>query len=105
MIDAGSALAGTGAPEGDRSQGVEIYSNHTMTPETEKTTHYFWHQARNFKLDDESVSEFFYNMFNTALGEDVVTTEGQQRGIETVGHRKTVDINADAGVMSAKAPT
>ena len=102
VIDAGSALAGTGAPEGDRSRGVEIYSNHSMTPETGRATHYFWHQARNFKRDDESVSAFFYKAFDTALGEDVATIEAQQRCIDALGHRPTVDINADAGVAAAR---
>ena len=29
-----------------------MYSNHTITPETERSCHYFWHHARNFRLDE-----------------------------------------------------
>ncbi len=36
-IDVGVAKAGTGAPEGDRSQGVNGYVMNTITPETERT--------------------------------------------------------------------
>ena len=39
-LDIGCADADTGAPEGDRSQGISMWSNHIITPETETTTHY-----------------------------------------------------------------
>jgi len=41
-IDVGVAPAGTGAPQGDRSQGVNGYVLNTMTPETATSCHYFW---------------------------------------------------------------
>ena len=41
-IDVGVAPTGTGAPEGDRSQGVNGFVLNTITPETDKTCHYFW---------------------------------------------------------------
>ena len=34
-LDVGCAKAGTGAPQGDRSQGISIWSSHLITPETE----------------------------------------------------------------------
>ena len=49
-IDVGVAPAGTGAPEGDRSQGVNGYVLNTITPETDKTCHYFWAFVRNYRL-------------------------------------------------------
>jgi vanillate O-demethylase monooxygenase subunit len=47
-IDVGVAKAGTGAPEGDRSQGVNGYVMNTITPETDRTSHYFWAFMRNY---------------------------------------------------------
>lgn len=102
VIDAGSALAGTGARSGDRSRGVETYSNHTLTPETESSTHYFWHHARNFRLDDAAFTDELRSMFSAALMEDVVTIAAQQASIARVGDRPTIDINADAGVVQAR---
>ena len=52
-LDVGCAKTGTGAPQGDRSQGISIWSTHLATPETETSTHYFFCFARNFKLGDE----------------------------------------------------
>ena len=48
-IDVGVAPAGTGAPEGDRSQGVNGFVLNTMTPETDTTCHYFWAFVRNYR--------------------------------------------------------
>ena len=42
----GIPKAGTGAPEGDRSQGVNGYVMNTISPET-GTSHYFWSFQRN----------------------------------------------------------
>ena len=102
VIDAGSALAGTGARDGDRSQGAETYSNHTLTPETETTTHYFWHQARNFRLDDEELTERLRAVFPKALYEDVVAISAQQTSIEAVGDRPAIDISVDNGTLQAR---
>ena len=53
-IDVGVAKAGTGAPEGDRSQGVNGYVMNTITPETERTCHYFWAFMRNYRLESQT---------------------------------------------------
>jgi hypothetical protein len=45
-LDVGCAKAGTGAPQGDRSQGISIWSSHLITPETERSTHYMFCFAR-----------------------------------------------------------
>jgi hypothetical protein len=44
-IDVGVAPVGTGAPEGDRSQGVNGYVLNTITPETETTCIIFGRSA------------------------------------------------------------
>jgi len=41
-LDVGCALAGTGARDGDRSQGFSMRNLNAITPETDRTTHYFW---------------------------------------------------------------
>ena len=102
MIDAGSALAGTGARDGDRSNGAEIYSNHTMTPETETSTHYFWHHARNYRLDDNDFTKQLCSVFTSALNEDVVAIAAPPRSIDLNGHRPVIDINVDNCAQQAR---
>jgi len=95
VIDAGSAIAGTGAPQGDRSRGVETYSNHTLTPETDQSTHYFWHHARNFRMDDSDLTGRMCEMFSSAVKEDVVAIGAQQRAMNQMPDASEIDINSD----------
>ena len=55
-IDVGVAPAGTGAPQGDRSEGVNGYVLNTITPETDTTCHYFWAFARNYSLGEQRLT-------------------------------------------------
>ena len=103
MIDVGCAVAGTGASTGNRSKGVTMFSNHTLTPETKSSTHYFWHHARNFRLEERSLTERLAEATSTAFREDVEIIETQQDRMERIGPEKTtIDINADAGVLQAR---
>ena len=58
-----------------------VVLNH-LTPETERTTHYFWSLARRMKLDDADVSRRFYQMNRAAFEEDAVVLKRQQQMIE-----------------------
>lgn len=102
VIDVGCADAGTGARDGDRSHGIEMYSNHTITPETARSSHYFWHHARNFRLDQPEVTEFLRKAAGGAFFEDVGIIEAQQQSLDAMDpETKLIDINADAGVLQA----
>ena len=54
--DVGVALTGTGAPQGDRSQGVNGCFLAAITPESETSCHYFWNFVRTFKTDDAALT-------------------------------------------------
>lgn len=94
-LDIGCADANTGAPEGDRSQGISMWSNHIITPETETTTHYHWAFARNYNLDDAETSEVLAKGGLQTFMEDVVVLERQQESLAIVKDRPVVDINID----------
>ena len=103
MIDVGCAEAGSGATEGDRSRGITMFSNHTLTPETATSTHYFWHHARNFRLDEPALTERLATATTTAFGEDVEIIEAQQDRMDrSPAGKPIIDINADAGVLRAR---
>ena len=55
----------------------------SLTPETERTTHYFWSVARTRALDDETVSHKLKTIHDVAFNEDVVVIEAQQRMIDS----------------------
>ena len=96
VLDAGCAPVGAGAREGDRSQGIEIKSLHTVTPETETTTHYFWAFVRNFALDDPEITESIRAGAASTFLEDVDILEAQERSIAVGPETPSIDRAADA---------
>ena len=96
-FDIGCAPTGTGAPQGDRGQGVSMWSTHLITPETATTTHYHFSWARDFKLGDAAVTESLRNGARKAFMEDLVVLEAQQRSIAASSGAPVVDINIDNG--------
>ena len=102
VIDVGCTPAGCGARDGNRDGGIEMYSNHTITPETAGSCHYFWHHARNFRLDELEVTEFLSAAASSAFYEDVVIIDAQQKSIDAMPtDAPRIDINADSGVLQA----
>ena len=79
-MDAGSAPAGTGAPEGRIApEAMRFRHTSVQTPETRSTTHYFFCQAHDFGLDQPALTEAIYQDVLTAFGEDRAMIEAQQR--------------------------
>jgi vanillate O-demethylase monooxygenase subunit len=101
-IDVGVAPHGTGAPEGDRSEGVNGYVLNTMTPETEKTCHYFWAFVRNYKLEDQRYTTIIREGVTGVFGEDEVVLAAQQRGVDDHPEKQFYNLNIDGGAMWAR---
>ncbi len=101
-IDVGVAPSGTGAPEGDRSQGVNGYVLNTITPETDTTCHYFWAFCRNYNLHDQGLTQWLREGVTRVFGEDEVVVEAQQRAILDYPEREFYNLNIDAGAMWAR---
>jgi phenylpropionate dioxygenase-like ring-hydroxylating dioxygenase large terminal subunit len=101
-VDMGSCIAGSGAPQGDRSQGIELHAFNLVTPSTEKTSYYFWTHVRNFRLGEAEVSATVRAQFITAFTEDVMAIEAVQAGMDRFPDRRTVNISADGGGIRAR---
>ena len=98
-IDVGVAKAGTGAPEGDRSQGVNGYVMNTITPETDRTSHYFWAFMRNYRLESQTITTQLRNGVHGVFGEDEVMLMAQQDAIDANPTHAFYSTNVDAGGM------
>ena len=98
----GVAVAGTGAPEGDRSQGVNGYVLNTVTPETDTTCHYFWSITRNYRLDEEPLTIEFRNGVESIFHEDEIVLKAQQEAILANPGRRFYNLNIDSGGMWAR---
>lgn len=57
-----------------------IYNS--FTPETERSTHYFWQVVRCWSLDDRKVSDMYRDMIVLAFDEDARIVEAQQQRID-----------------------
>ncbi len=101
-LDVGCAIAGTGAKDGDRSQGISIRNLNMITPETETTTHYFWAGAHNFKIDQSWMTDLVYNNIYAAFLEDLDIIKAQQENVDTKPDAKRFNMKHDAGGLAAR---
>jgi vanillate O-demethylase monooxygenase subunit len=101
-IDVGVAPAGSGAPDGDRSQGVNGFVLNTVTPETDRTCHYFWAFARNYRLADKRITTELRRGVHDIFREDERILSAQQEAIDAHPERAFYNLNIDTGAMWAR---
>lgn len=100
----GAAPAGTGARSGgeDRKRWGYVVRQ-WATPETERTTHYFWAIAHDYGIDrDPEMAKLFYPKMHEIVGEDVAAIEAQQKCIDLDPGAPVGAISADAGLIEAR---
>lgn len=98
-IDVGVAAAGTGAPEGDRSQGVNGFVMNTITPIDLETSHYFWAFMRNYCLDSQSITTQLRQGVHGVFKEDEDMLRAQQEAIRANPDHEFYSLSIDAGGM------
>ena len=101
-LDVGATPTGTGAPEGTRVNGINMRNLNAITPETEKTSHYFWGQAHDFDVRNAELTNRIFEQIQTAFYEDVAVFSAQQRNLDLIPNPPQLDINADTGVIQAR---
>ncbi|HEY9279576.1 MAG TPA: aromatic ring-hydroxylating dioxygenase subunit alpha [Eoetvoesiella sp.] len=102
LIDVGVAHAGNGGFEADRKYKASAIVVDFMTPETENSHWYFWGMARNFKPQDQaltnSIREGQYRIFS----QDLSVLEAQQKNIQAYPDRRLLMLNIDAGGVQSR---
>jgi len=101
-IDVGVAPVGSGAPEGDRSAGVNGFVLNTITPETETTCHYHWAFSRNYLLGEQSLTTQLREGVATIFREDEIILEAQQQALIDNPGKTFYNLNIDAGAVWAR---
>jgi len=101
-MDAGSAPAGEGAPAERPRSAIQFHHLSMITPETERSSHYFFAQPRNFALDDPQMDETVFQQLVTAFNEDRAMIEGQQRVIELTPDAPLRTMAADRALVEAR---
>ncbi|MFV3074900.1 Rieske 2Fe-2S domain-containing protein [Niveispirillum fermenti] len=102
IIEVGIAPTGTGAPEGDRSQGVDGRVINCLTPESNGTCHYFWAFSRNFDIHNQARTHQIREGVARIFREDEQILEAQQKAIDANPGHVFYNLNIDAGSMWAR---
>lgn len=101
-IHTGAKDVGTGAGEGNREGGLAFMGLNVQTPETEKTTHYFWSGARTYSVDEPDVRARLLTSLPVTFAEDKVVVEAQQASIDRMEGVPLVMIASDTGLVHAR---
>ena len=72
-----------------------------ITPETDKTTHYFWAQAHDFRIDEPWVTDLLVANIHEAFLEDLEIIGLQQENIDAGTTRPRIDIHHAGGGLQA----
>jgi len=90
------APAGQGAEAGKVQNAREYRNCQYMTPETERTTHFFWVYLNNFEGDDSTISRSLLDSLIEGFMEDKAIIERQQETFEEDPGFRPLAILADA---------
>jgi phenylpropionate dioxygenase-like ring-hydroxylating dioxygenase large terminal subunit len=88
--------AGHGGP------GYRIMVINSITPETERTSHYFWANARDFDIGNDKLTAYFREQTIIAFTEDKVVLEAQQKNIELDPGAPEISVHGDWGGVNAR---
>jgi vanillate O-demethylase monooxygenase subunit len=90
------AAADQGAPAGNVAGAKEYRNCQFMTPETEKTTHFFWSYLNNFEGADSTISRSLLDSLIEGFLEDKEIIERQQKTLDEDPSFQMLAILADA---------
>lgn len=98
----GDLAAAPTLPPGDNRPMVALRGFDFMTPETEKTTHYFWFLVRNFGVDDPEVESKLVAQTSMAFKEDLVIAEAIQDRVDKGNLPRQSIIGIDRGYIQVR---
>jgi phenylpropionate dioxygenase-like ring-hydroxylating dioxygenase large terminal subunit len=102
VTDFGIGPVGMGHSDAERERGMRIHSCHFIAPETERSSHYFWMQIRNFAPGDEAVSRKMTEQFVLAFEEDKAVLEAVQEAEDASPGRAPVRLAIDNGPQRSR---
>ena len=91
--------AGSGAEKGNL-EGARQYRNcQFMTPETRRSTHFFWTYLNDFEGEDGNISRSLHASLIEGFMEDKAIIEAQQKAIDADPDFKMLNVVADGPLM------
>jgi phenylpropionate dioxygenase-like ring-hydroxylating dioxygenase large terminal subunit len=104
IMNSGLAPAGSGALDGHIvPQACVLQSVQSLTPETERSTHYFYMQAHESKSNNPTIAGELHHQLGIAFAEDKAIIEAQQKVIDEFPNEPFGGIAADFAVNQGRA--
>jgi vanillate O-demethylase monooxygenase subunit len=103
LMDSGSAPTGTGAPDGTRVDAAQFFGCQAVTPETARTSHYFFQQSHGFALDDPSVTENLRQSVLAGFLEDKEIILAQQKILDLTPGAPMLAMRMDAALANFRS--
>lgn len=100
-MNARDKIARHGAPEGSKLGGIGLINLNLITPETEKSTHYFWAQGQDKKPQDQAMTDMVFGQIEMAFKQDWALFEQQQIRTEQRPDAPRINMSGDAGGVHA----
>lgn len=72
-------IVGVHPVDTDRAHAAIGHAQHLLTPESETSTHYFWAFVRNYRLEDQALTDTIREAIRATFDEDKVVLEIQQK--------------------------
>ncbi|MBU2065012.1 MAG: aromatic ring-hydroxylating dioxygenase subunit alpha [Gammaproteobacteria bacterium] len=102
LIEVGVAHAGHGGYEAPAQYKAGSIVVDFITPENDTSIWYFWGMARNFKADDQALTDSIREGQGKIFSEDLEMLERQQRNLLRHPERALLKLNIDAGGVQAR---
>ena len=103
LMDSGSAPTGTGAPEGTRVDAAVFFGCQAVTPETTRSSHYFFQQSHGFDLDNSAITEDLRRSVVAGFQEDKDIILAQQRILNLLPDAPMIAMRMDVALGSFRA--
>ena len=88
--------AGSGAEKGNLEGSRQYRNCQFFTPETRRTTHFFWNYLHDYQLDDTTIALSLHDSMVEGFMEDKFIIEGQQQMLDADPDFKMTGIVSDA---------
>ncbi len=99
VIEVGAVPAGSD----DRFRGFEARILNMITPETERSSHYFWGHARNIRQGETALTDVIRRSVLATFDQDKAVLEAQQIACERIGgFDPQVVLGIDAGPVQGR---
>lgn len=102
LIEVGVAHAGKGGYSADAAHKASSIVVDFITPETDTSIWYFWGMARNFRPEDQALTETIREGQGQIFSEDLQMLEQQQRNLLAHPARALLKLNIDAGGVQSR---